>query len=340
MEGWTLEELAAQIGGTLNGPPSQRVVRPVPAGSSDPQGITFSTGPKYDVLVNGSGVGVVLVGSASEAQGVPTILVSEPRAAFGYVLAACRREIPLDSGIHPTALVHESAAVNETANIGAYAVIERGAVIGHGAKVHPFCYVGENCNLGENVILYPHCVLYQDIEIGAGSIIHAGTVLGNDGFGYVWTGKLHQKIPQVGGVRIGAGVEIGSNTCIDRATCGDTEIDDGCKIDNLVQVGHNVKIGEHSVIAGQTGVAGSVVIGKRVIVGGQVAFNDHVTVGDDISLAGRSGVFKDVFEPGEYYGLPATPVKKAMRRLAAERKLPELVERIRALEEQVAKLTR
>jgi len=332
MEGWTLEELAAALGGQLNGPPEKRVLRPVPAGEPDPEGITFSTGPAYDEKIRGSGVGVALVSPGTELD-CPTLEVPHPRLSFGWVLQASVRALPLSSGIHPSAVVSLDADIDPTAQIGPFAVIERGARIGPRARVYPFAYVGEDCVLGEGVVLYPHVVLYQAVRLGAGVIVHAGTVLGADGFGYFWDGRQQQKIPQVGGVIVGERSEIGANACIDRATCGATRIASGVKIDNLVQIGHNGQIGAHTVIAGQTGRSGSVTLGEQVVVGGQCAFKDHVSVVDGAILAGRTGVFSDIETAEAYYGLPAIPVKAALRQLALIKRLPEIEKRLRALEQ-------
>jgi UDP-3-O-[3-hydroxymyristoyl] glucosamine N-acyltransferase len=165
-------------------------------------------------------------------------------------------------------------------------------------------------------------------------------VIGADGFGFVWDGTRRVKVPHTGGVEIGSDVEIGVNTAIDRATSGETLIGDGVKIDNLVQVGHNTSIGAHSVLAALVGVSGSVTLGERVVVGGQSGFADHLTVGDDVVLAGRTGLFSDLLDPGEYFGLPPKPIGQAMRTIALQQKLPDLVARIRALEEEVERLKR
>ena len=184
----------------------------------------------------------------------------------------------------------------------------------------------------------PSAILVQDVTIGPGTIVHSGAVLGADGFGFVWDGKKQIKIPQVGSVLLGADVEIGANSTIDRATSGETVIADDVKIDDLVHVGHNSRIGAHTVLAGQVGVSGSVTIGERVVAGGQVAIADHVTICDDVVLAGRTGLMSDLSEPGEYFGVPPTPIKQALRLLALQRKLPEMLDRIKKLEAELEKL--
>jgi UDP-3-O-[3-hydroxymyristoyl] glucosamine N-acyltransferase len=246
--------------------------------------------------------------------------------------------LPLQEGVHPTAVVDPSAKIDPAAFVGAFAVIERGACIEAGARVFPFCYVGENCVVGSEATLNPGVVLYQDVCIGARSIIHGGVVIGGDGFGFVWDGKRRIKVPHVGGVKIGDDVEIGAGTTIDRGTAGDTTIGRGTKLDNLVQIAHNVRIGEDSVIAAQNGISGSCTIGNRVVMGGQGALSDHATLVDDVTFGGRTGSSQDILEPGTYFGTPARPIQEAMRSYLLVPKLPELMSRLRTLEKRIAEL--
>jgi UDP-3-O-[3-hydroxymyristoyl] glucosamine N-acyltransferase len=268
----------------------------------------------------------------------PHIQVDSPRASFAMLLALSARPLPIEQGIHSTALVSESAEVHESASIGPYVVVESGAKIEAGARVYPFCYVGEGCTVGENAILYPNVTLYQDVEVGARTIIHSSAVLGADGFGFVWDGKRRVKIPQVGRVVIGEDAEIGAATTIDRATAGETSIGRGTKLDNLVQVGHNCRIGEDGVIAGQCGISGSCVIGDRFVMGGQGALSDHATVTDDVIFAGRTATSQDITEPGAYFGVPAGPANEMLRAFVLQPKLPEMFSRLRKLERRLEEL--
>jgi len=338
---WTLGELAELLDGTLDGPSEHRIMRPVPAGSTDPEGITFAESPEYVSRVLDTTVGAVLVPRGSPSYGVPAIHVDRPREAFGRLLALCHRQLPIEVGIHPTAVVSPRAQISPTACIGAFAVVEQYAKVGNGTRIYPFAYIGEDCSLGEDVSVYPHAVLYQEVHVGDRSIIHAGAILGADGFGFVWDGPKRTrriKVPQVGHVLIGPDVEVGALTAIDRATAGETEIESGVKLDNLVQIGHNCVIGEHTVIAGQTAVGGSSKVGRRNEIGGQVAINDHVNVGDDMILAGRTGVTKDLAESGVYWGVPARPIVAVKRMYSLMAKLPELYKRIKELESRLADL--
>lgn len=335
---WTLDELARLLGAELRGDPSVKILRPVPAGSNDPNGVTFAESEAYYDKVANSQVGAVIIGKDAPEMGVPSLVVDSPRMAFFTVLTMSDRAAALAEGIHPTALVSSGSRVDGTARVGAFCVIEPGSEIGAGTQLFPNCYIGPRCKVGDNTRLMPGVVLVQDVEIGAHCVVHAGTVLGTDGFGYVWDGTRHVKIPQVGGVQIGDNVELGSNVTIDRATSGTTQVGSGVKIDNLVQIGHNSNVGDDTVLAALVGVSGSVEIGKRVIAGGQAGFADHLSVTDDVVLAGRTGLFRDITEPGEYFGVPPTPIKQAMRILSLQQKLPEMLARIRELEREVERL--
>jgi len=335
--GYTLGEIAQLVGGELDGPGDLHILRPVPADSNDSSGITFAENEKYLAAAISGEVGAVLVPAETPVVAKPVIRVAQPRMAFGMVLSAFVVPMPR-GGIHPTAQVSSEAVVDSTASIGAYAIVESGAQVGAGATVMAHAYIGQGCVVGEKSEIYPHVVLVQDVRMGVGCRIHAGAVIGADGFGYYWNGTHQQKVPQVGGVLIGNYVEIGSNTCIDRATCGDTVIADGVKLDNLVQVAHNVKIGAHTVIAAQVGLSGSTVIGERNVFGGQAATSDHVTVGDNMVFGGRTGITGDMDAPGEYFGTPAVPLSTAMRVIALQTRLPELFKRMRAMERELEHL--
>lgn len=335
---WQLGALAEMIKGTLDGPADREIHRPVPAGMSDPHGITFAGDASYLSKALEAEVGAIIVPIETPTLNCPVIRHPNPRQAFGMVLGIMDRPLPLAKGIHPTAVISPSAVVDPTARIGAYVVIEEGSVVGPGAVIHPHCYVGDQCKIGAQTILYPRVTLVQDVVVGDRCILHAGCVLGADGFGFAWTGTHRAKIPQVGQVILEDDVEIGANTCIDRATCGATLIRKGTKLDNLVQIGHNVSIGEHTVMAAHVGISGSSEIGSRVVMGGQAALSDHVKVGDDVVLGGRTGVVSDVTEPGQYAGLPAMPIAHAMRSMALQARLPEMYQRLRALERELASL--
>ena len=334
--GWSLADLAAALGGTLDGPPDHRVRRPAPADDDDPEGLAFAEGA-YVERALASGVGAVIL-PPDVPTTKPTIRHPRPRQAFGHFLALNDRPLPLDAGVSERAWVSPLAQVDPSARIGAFAVVEAGATVGANARVYPFAYVGEACAVGEGATVLPHAVLVKNVALGARSIVHPGAVLGADGFGFAWDGGRQTKIPQVGGVEIGPDVEIGANSAVDRATAGRTRVHEGVKLDNLVQIGHNTSIGAHTVMASQAGVAGSTTIGERCVFAGQVGTSDHVTIGNDVVIGGKSGVTKDIEDAGRYLGFPVQPYMDEMRLQAAMRRVPRLLARLAELERRVAEL--
>ena len=236
---------------------------------------------------------------------------------------------------------HDSAVISPTASIAAGERIGPGVFIGDDARIgrnvvlHAGVYVGSDVTIGDDVELFPHVVIRERITLGDRVIIHAGSVLGSDGFGYRWDGKQHVKIPQIGTVIVEDDVEIGSCVCIDRAKFSATRIGRGTKIDNLAQIGHNAVIGPHCIITGQVGIAGSVKLGMGVVLGGQSAVRDHVTMGDGSAVAACSGVAEDVDPKTIVSGLPALPHRQSLREQAALRRLPDLVVQVRKLQEEL-----
>jgi UDP-3-O-[3-hydroxymyristoyl] glucosamine N-acyltransferase len=198
--------------------------------------------------------------------------------------------------------------------------------------IYPFVYIGENVVIDEGSTLYPHVTIYDNVTIGKNVTVHSGTVIGSDGFGYMWDGKKHVKIPQIGKVTIEDNVEIGANVTIDRASLGQTIIKKGTKIDNLVQIAHNVSIGENSIIVSQVGISGSVTIGKNVVLAGQTGVADHVTIGDNVMAGGRAGITGNVPPNSLISGTPHMPHKEWLRLNIYLKKLPLLFEKMKKVE--------
>ena len=328
----TLGEIASLVGGTLHGPPETEISGPVAVDSKPSGGIAFAESAKYLAIAERSGAAALLLPPGLVSDAKPFIEVADARTAFFVLLSKASRPLPLGAGVHPTAVVSPNASVDATAQVGPYAVVERGALVGPNSRIFPFAYVGEDCVLDEGCTIYPHAVLYQRVRLGKRVTVHAGAVLGGDGFGYAWSGRERIKIPQVGAVVVADDCEIGALTAIDRATVGETTLGRGVKVDNLVQIAHNVTIGDDCAIASQAGIAGSAKIGNRVIAGGQVGVADHIQVADDVALAARSAVLQDIDEPGEYIGTPARPAADAKKAMLLVFKLPELFARLRKLE--------
>lgn len=334
----TLEEIARIVDGQLIGPGDLIITDAVPAGDSGSSAITFAESPEYLGYVEKSDVAAVLVGRDVESS-KPHIRCQNPRRAFVRILATLIRELPLNAGVHETAIISPEATIHPSAKIGPYCVIESGVVIDEDSKLYPFCYIGENCTIGKSCRIYPHATLYQDVKLGDRTIIHASSVLGADGFGYYFDAGTHKKIPQVGGVVVGDDCEIGALTAVDRAMAGNTTIGDGTKLDNLVQIAHNVKVGKHTVMAAQVGIGGSSTIGDYNVFAGQSGTADHVTTPPGCTFGASTGVTRSITVPGNYMGRPITrPANEEKRILVAMGKLPELIRRVRELEDQIERL--
>ena len=241
---------------------------------------------------------------------------------------------------HPTAIIAPEAEIDTGVELGPYVVIEARARIGAGSILHSGVVIGEGCSLGKECILYPDVVLYPGARIGNRVTLHAGVVVGSDGFGYVSNEGTHLKFPQVGAVVIEDDVEIGANTTIDRGSLGTTRIGEGSKVDNLVQIAHNVEIGKHVVIAAQTGISGSTIIEDNAVIGGQVGFGDHARVQQGVVIGSKAGVLPGkIVRSGEvYWGVPVRPLHEYKRLNALFGRLPEMKAGIDMLKKEIAQL--
>ncbi|MCS7281645.1 MAG: UDP-3-O-(3-hydroxymyristoyl)glucosamine N-acyltransferase [Desulfobacterota bacterium] len=261
------------------------------------------------------------------------VVTKDPYAAFIKLANLFVKKEEEGEFISPLAHISSDAKIGRKVKIYPFVYVGSGVEIEEGVVLYPFVYVGDRVIIGENSKIYAHVTLYEGVKIGKRVIIHSGTVIGSDGFGYRWTGKEHEKIPQIGTVEIEDDVEIGANVTIDRATLGKTLIKKGTKIDNLVQVGHNVEIGEDSIVVAQVGIGGSTKIGNRVIIAGQAGIRDHVRVGNGVKIGGQTGVTKDVKDGQEVLGTPHMDRKEWARLQFYLRKLPELFTKIKRLEQ-------
>jgi UDP-3-O-[3-hydroxymyristoyl] glucosamine N-acyltransferase len=267
------------------------------------------------------------------------VATDRPRIVLESVYGALTRLLPRlypervpEAGVHPSAVVAPDARIGAGAFVGPYVVIGAGTTLGARSRVGAHGVIGEDCQLGEDVVLHPQVVLYPGTRVGDRSIVHSGTMLGVDGFGYAEVGGVARKIPQVGECVIGSDVEIGANVTIDRGSIGPTEIGDHVKIDNLTQIGHNVRVGAGTIIVSQVGISGSTKLGRGVTIGGQAGLNGHIEIGDGATIAARAGVFGDVPAGEVWSGYPARPHREAMRTLGHLSRLPDLLKRVRRLE--------
>ena len=239
-------------------------------------------------------------------------------------------------GIEQPCFIDETSEIGKNIYIGAFAYIGKNVRIGENVRIYPHCYIGDDVSIENNCTLYSGVKVYHNCNIHQNSTIHAGSVIGSDGFGFAPNNnKAYDKIPQIGNVIIKEDVEIGANTCIDRATMGSTVIHKGVKLDNMIQIAHNVEIGENTVIASHTAVAGSSKIGKNCMIGGQVAIAGHLTIANRVKIAGKTGIAKNVTKDGEVLQGPlAFNLKDFQRSYIFFRQLPMLVNRIEKLEQE------
>jgi UDP-3-O-[3-hydroxymyristoyl] glucosamine N-acyltransferase len=336
-----LLELAAAVGGRVEGDPRREVEAIRALDVAGPADLSLLNHIRYRRQAEESRAGVLMVtpvllsaltAAPGETPGRSYLLVDDPPYVLARLLEILHPEERREAGVHPTAVLEPGCEVDPTAHIGPYAVIGAGSRIGAGAAIHSLAVVGRACVVGEDAVLYPHAVLYDGTELGARVRVHAGAVLGADGFGYATHGGIHYKVPQVGRVVVGDDVEVGALSAIDRATLGETRIGDGTKIDNLVQVGHNVEVGKHCILCGQAGIAGSTKLDDYVVLAGQVGVAGHIQVGKGVQAAAKSAVLSSV-EPGrQVAGIPAIELKKWRRQAVLTARLEEMNRRIRDLE--------
>ncbi len=269
----------------------------------------------------------------------PIVFAGNPRLAFAKVLEWMQPAALPEKGVHRTAVIESDAIIGKNVTIREGCYVGHHARIDDGAVLYPHVTVGDGAQIGRGTIIYPSVVIYRQVHIGKRVRIHSGSVLGSDGFGYVFDGERHQKVPQIGTVIIEDDVEIGANVCIDRATMGATRVGEGTKVDNLTQIAHNVQVGKNCVICGQVGLSGSVIIEDNVSMAGQVGLRDHVRIGKGAILGAKAGIMADI-PPGEFVmGSPSLPQREYLRVHAASRKLPDMAKQLRRLEKQVEELT-
>ena len=330
--GFTLGQLAEALQATLDGDPARMVTGVAPLEAARPDQISFLIDARHRTAARASRAGAFLAAEGEVDLPGPVLRSRKPQRALITLLGLFHPPAAATPGVHPTAVIAAGARVDPEACVGPLSVVGAGAVIAAGARLIAQVYVGPEARVGEGSVLHPHAVIGERVILGRRVIVHAGAVIGADGFGYIQEGGAHHKIPQVGTVRVEDDVEIGANTTIDRATLGETRIGRGTKIDNLVQVAHNCEIGEDSIVAAQVGIAGSCRLGRGVMLAGQVGLADHVTLGDGVIALGQSGIPADVAAGETVFGYPARPASQARRIVVAEGHLPDLVRRLRALE--------
>ncbi len=332
---FTITEIARHLDGEVVGDSSIVLRGFAPADRAQPGDLTFAENELFFARAEQSAASAIIVDAPVTSQKA-LIRVPSARIAFAKVLPLFYPEPTYVPGIHPTAVVAPSAKVDASAHIGPQCVVGEGASIGPRAVLLAQVYVGPQCVVGEETLLFPHVALYAGTSLGHRVRIHAGTVIGSDGFGYVQDGGIHRKVPQIGNVIIRDDVEIGANVTVDRGALGPTVIGKGTKIDNLVQIAHNVNIGEHCIVVSQVGISGSTRLGDYVVIAGQAGLAGHLKIGNRVTVAAQSGVMNSIPDGEKWFGYPAQPDRQMKRQIIAAQQLPELVRRVAELEKRLA----
>jgi UDP-3-O-[3-hydroxymyristoyl] glucosamine N-acyltransferase len=336
---FTAEQIAGMLEGTVEGNSSAEVSGLSKIEEGKAGTLTFLANPKYISHIYSTGASIAIVSNDFVAeQALPETLtlirVADAYGSFAKLLEAYSQFKRPRPGIHPSAVIDSTVVIGENVHIGAGVVLEPGVVIGNNTVIMAQSYIGEHVKIGDFTTIHPGVKVYSECVIGANCALHAGVIIGADGFGFApQADNRYAKVPQIGNVVIEDRVEIGANTAIDRATLGSTIIREGVKLDNLIQIAHNVEIGKNTVIAALTGIAGSTKIGENVMIGGQVGIAGHLTIANGVKIAAQTGISASVLkEDVVMQGTPAVSTMDFKKSYIIHRRLPQLLERIERLE--------
>ena len=324
----TASEIAKYLDGEVLGDGHAVLNSFATADHARPGDLTFAETEDFFARAEQSAATAIIADKRFSSAHKIVIRVPNARIAFAKALALFFPEPKFPAGIHPTAVVAPDAKVDPTAHVGPHCVVGERVQIGARSVLQSGNSVGADSKLGEDVNIFPNVTIYPRTEIGQRVRIHAGTVIGSDGYGYVLDGGFHRKVPQIGNVIIGDDVEIGSNVSVDRGALGATKIGRGTKIDNLVQIAHNVEIGEHCLIVAQVGIAGSTKLGNYVVLAGQVGVGGHLKLGNQVTVGAQAGVMTDIPDGEKWLGAPAQPDRQFKRQVIAIQRLPDLLKKI------------
>ncbi len=342
---FSAQQIATLLGGKIIGDQNRKVSDVGPLESAREGQLSFLCEEKYLPQLETTNASVVLLSSGlrDAVETLPTrstiIVVENARAAMGQLLQLVAKALnPAKQGVEQPSFVAQGVVVPEDAYIGAFAYIGKNVQLGKGVQIYPNCYIGDNVKIGDNTILYSGVKVYYNCEIGKDCILHAGVVIGGDGFGFEPDANgVNQKLPQIGNVIIEDDVEIGANSTVDRAMMGSTIIKKNAKIDNLVQVAHNVVVGESCFLCAQVGIAGSTTIGDHCVFAGQVGVNGHIEIADHCVFGAKAGVHSNPRKPGFYQGAPAFDALAWRKCTAGFKQLPDLMHRVSDLEQKMKK---
>jgi UDP-3-O-[3-hydroxymyristoyl] glucosamine N-acyltransferase len=335
---FTVSQIAEQLHGEVIGDGAAMITGLATADSAKQGDLTFAEKDTYFAAAEQSQATAILVSNGFTSSKKALIRVPNARVAVARLLPVFFPPDQHAPGIHPGATIAPSAQIDPTAHIGPNCVIGAGVRIGARSVLMGGNHIGRDSRIGDDTTLFPNVVIYAKCHVGSRVSIHAGTVIGSDGYGYVFDEGRHRKMLQVGNVIIHDDVEIGANTAIDRAALGATVIGQGTKIDNLVHIAHNVTIGRNCLVMGQAGFAGSTQLGDYCVIASQSGIAGHLKLGNQATVGAKSGVMRDIPDKGVVLGIPAAPDKQAKRQMIAITQLPDMIHRLRQLEKEVAGL--
>ncbi|MCM2271417.1 MAG: UDP-3-O-(3-hydroxymyristoyl)glucosamine N-acyltransferase [candidate division Zixibacteria bacterium] len=334
----TLIELSDLVGGTVEGDGRTLITGAAPIESAQPGDVSFVANPKYSQYIETTAASALVLDLETACTHKPVIRHKNPYLTFAKILDRLYADpILVEPGISKQAIVEPGAHIGARCSIGPLCHIRASARIGDNCTLVSSVYVGDNCEIKDHSLIHPGVRVLHGTRIGCRAIIHAGTVLGSDGFGFAPSPEGMKKIKQIGWVEVGDDVEIGANVTIDRGALGPTVIGNRTKIDNLVQIAHNVQIGDDCLIVSQVGISGSTKLGNRVVLAGQVGLVGHIEIGDDVKVGAQSGIPKSVPAGKTMFGYPARDIMETMRIEAALTRLPELLKRVKRLEGELKK---
>jgi UDP-3-O-[3-hydroxymyristoyl] glucosamine N-acyltransferase len=331
---YRLGEIVAKLGGELIGAPDIEIRRMATLESAGPGDLSFLANARYlERLRDTRASALILAKGHRGATDLPRILCDDPYLYYARAAQLLSPEARPSPGVHPHAVVEAGAEIAASATVGPFCHVGRGARLGERVVVGPGCTIGEEVQIGEDGRLGPSITVYPRCVIGKRVLIHAGAVIGADGFGLAPEAGRWVKIPQTGRVVVGDDVEIGANTTIDRGALDDTVIEDGVKLDNQIQIGHNVRVGAHTAMAACAGVAGSTRIGRHCAIGGAARIMGHIEIADHVTITATTFVTKSIRSAGTYTAvLPAESAREWARTIARLRGLDRLSERVHELE--------
>lgn len=338
---FTAEQIAGILEGEVVGDPKVEVVRLSKIEEGTAGSLTFLSNPKYESFIYTTEASIAIVNNSFVPEGTISstlIKVEDAYLAFTKLLEFYDQVKSNKSGIEQPSVIGTNSSYGTDFYLGSFSYLGANVTIGDNVRIYPNCFIGDNSVIGDNVVIFAGAKIYSETVIGSHCTIHAGVILGSDGFGYAPNAEgIYKKIPQIGNVVLGDYVDVGSCTTIDRATMGSTKIGNGVKLDNHIQIAHNVEIGENTVIAAQTGIAGSTKIGKNCMIGGQVGISGHLTIGNNVRIQAQTGVGKNIKDNETIQGTPAFNYGDFSKSYVHFKNLPKLAHDIDELKKSITK---